>query len=103
MELLSSICVCTSCPEIHSTVEGILQSYGIQVDRDTVKRYGKRFKERAMNGAGIEIFGEDMGINVLHILFGVKSVKELKQRCKIDKSDGVADENIQLRREQRKR
>jgi hypothetical protein len=84
-------------------VERILQSYGIQVDRDTVKRYGKRFKERAMKGAGIKIFGKDMGINVLHILFGVKSVKELKQRYEVDKSDGVADETYPAKKGAKKK
>jgi len=61
-------------------VESILLNFGLQVDRDTVKNYARRFKDRVSKQAGIKMFDEDIGINLLKLFFNVKNVKELKKK-----------------------
>lgn len=51
--------------------------YGIQVDRDTVKRYAEAFGENMAEKHGVKIAGETVSMNFLSFLFDVDSVEEL--------------------------
>jgi len=61
-------------------VESILLNFGLQVDRDTAKNYSKIFKGRVSKLAGIKMFDEDIGVNLLKLFFNVDNVKELKKK-----------------------
>jgi hypothetical protein len=63
-----------------NAVEKDLADLRIQVDRDTVRNYFKRFGERSAQLAGIKVFGEDQAVNVLKLLFGLETVEDLKRR-----------------------
>jgi len=63
-----------------NTVEKDLADLRIQVDRDTVRNYFKRFGERSAQLAGIKVFGEDQAVNVLKLLFGLETVEDLKKK-----------------------
>ena len=77
----------------YNRVESILMQHGIQVDRDTVKNYAKRFREKAAKYAGIPVMDDaKIGMNVLKILFGVDTVEDLRKSRPQGKFDGVMDE-----------
>lgn len=77
----------------YNRVESILMQYGIQVDRDTVKNYAKRFRDRATKYAGISVMDDaKIGMNVLKILFGVDDAEELKRIFPNAKYDAAMDE-----------
>ena len=61
-------------------VESILLNFGLQVDRDTVKNYSKIFKDKVSKLAGIKLFDEDIGVNLLRLFFNVNNVQELKRK-----------------------
>jgi hypothetical protein len=63
-----------------NAVEKDLADLRIQVDRDTVRNYFKRFGERSAQLAGIKVFGEDQAVNVLKLLFGLETVDDLKRK-----------------------
>ncbi|MBM4248560.1 MAG: hypothetical protein FJ149_03850, partial [Euryarchaeota archaeon] len=63
-----------------NAVEKDLADLRIQVDRDTVRNYFKRFGERSAQLAGIKVFGEDQAVNVLKLLFGLETVEDLKRK-----------------------
>jgi hypothetical protein len=63
-----------------NAVEKDLADLRIQVDRDTVRNYFKRFGERSAQLAGIKVFGEDQAVNVLKLLFGLETVEDLKKK-----------------------
>lgn len=73
-------------------VEKLLLDFGIQVDRDTIRNYAKRFENKIEKYAGMELFGKIVGINLLKVMFDVVNVKELKKKFPHKKYDGVADE-----------
>ena len=73
-------------------VEKILLEFGIQVDRDTVRNYAKRFEKKVKKHAGMKLFDHVAGINLLKVMFDVENVKELKKKFPHKKYDGVADE-----------
>lgn len=95
----------------YNRVENILLELGIQVDRDTVKRYVKLFKKRSQHVGGIKFFGKSIGVNILKLLFNKSTVKELKQTYPDKRFDAVADETYpgkkgakkKLRKENRER
>lgn len=60
-------------------VEKKLQQIGIQVDRDTVRRYVKLFGDNFAEQHGITVAGEPLAQNVLAALFDVESVEGLKE------------------------
>lgn len=73
--------------------ENILMNFGIQVDRDTVKNYAKRFKDRVLKQAGLKMFDKDIGLNLLKIFFHVKNVSELKEKYpELKRIESVSDE-----------
>ncbi|NCS71614.1 MAG: hypothetical protein GW780_05660, partial [Candidatus Aenigmarchaeota archaeon] len=61
-------------------VETILLNFGLQIDRDSVKNYSKMFKDRVSKLAGIKMFDEDIGVNLLKLFFNVNNVQELKKK-----------------------
>lgn len=86
------LCLALASSNPYNRVESILMQYGIQVDRDTVRHYAMRFRDRAMKYAGIPVMDDArIGVNILKILFGVDSVEELKKRYP-GKYDGITDE-----------
>jgi hypothetical protein len=77
----------------YNRVESIMLNYGIQVDRDTVKNYTKHFKKRIAKLAGIKMFDEDIGVNLLKAFFNVNNVQELKKKYpQIKGIESVSDE-----------
>ncbi len=86
------LCLFLAAKNPYDRIEKILLSYGIQVDRDTVKNYTLRFEEKVKKYAGMELFGEVAGINLLKVMFDVENAKQLKKRFPHEKYDGVADE-----------
>lgn len=73
-------------------IEKILLELGIQVDRDTARNYALKFQEKIKKYAGMTVFGQILGINLLKTMFDVEDVKELKKKYPHEKYDGVADE-----------
>ena len=71
------LCLYLSAKNPYHRVEKILLELGIQVDRDTVKNYALRFEGKIKKCAGMELFGEVGGINLLKVMFDVENVKEL--------------------------
>ncbi len=77
----------------YNRVENIMMNFGIQMDRDTVKNYAKRFKDKVLKTAGLKMFDKDMGINFLKMFFNVNNVKELKEKYpELKKVESVSDE-----------
>lgn len=76
----------------YNRVEHTLQQFGIQVDRDTVKRYVKLFGQKAEELAGIGGMGEHVGVNMLKLLFRADNVAELREAFPEKMFDAVADE-----------
>lgn len=60
-------------------VEAILMSAGLQVDRDTVKRWVKLFIRRSLEAAPVEIFGVSVAVNALRLLYGEDIVREVRE------------------------
>lgn len=73
-------------------IEKILLELGIQADRDTARNYALKFQDKIKKYAGMKLFGEVAGINLLKVMFDVENVKELKKKFPHKKFDGVADE-----------
>jgi hypothetical protein len=87
------LCLALSASNPYNRVESILMQYGIQVDRDTVKNYALRFRDKAVKRAGIPVMDDaKIGINVLKLLFDVENVKELREKYPKAKYDSVMDE-----------
>ncbi len=86
------LCLALAASNPYNRVESILMNYGIQVDRDTIRNYAIRFRDRASKYAGIPVMDDArIGLNVLKILFGVDTVEELRERYP-GKYDGLVDE-----------
>ena len=87
------LCVALAASNPYNRVESILMQYGIQVDRDTVKRYALAFRDRSIKKAGIPVMDDvKIGVNTLKLLFDVENVKELKVKYPKAKYDSVSDE-----------
>lgn len=86
------LCLYFAAKNPYHRVEKILMELGVQVDRDTVKNYTLKFEKKVKQYAGMELFGEVAGINLLKLMFGVKDVNQLKKKFPHEKFDGVADE-----------
>jgi hypothetical protein len=85
----------------YNRVEKILMEFGIQVDRDTVKRYVKLFKMRTLRTAGIA--GENIRVNVIRLLFDKPTVERMKGTYPDERFDAVADEVYPARKGAKKR
>jgi len=75
-------------------VEALLQEWGLQVDRDTIRSYVRRFGRRARSIAGIRIDGTSVAINLvrlLYILYDAADVEELKERMPWEVFQDVED------------
>lgn len=97
------ICLFLSAKNPFDRVESILMAYGIQVDGDTVNNYAKRFKDVAESISGLKMCGENIGINMVKILFNVKNVKELKDKYGIKKAESVSDETYPAKKGAKKK
>ncbi len=88
------LCLALAASNPYNRVESILMQYGIQVDRDTVKRYALAFRNRSIKHAGIPVMDDNakIGVNILKMLFDVENVKELKEKYPKAKYDSVMDE-----------
>jgi len=73
-------------------VEAILQSWGLQIDRDTIRSYVRRFGRRARNMAGVRIDTASVAINLVRLLFDAADVEELKTRLPGEVFQDVGDE-----------
>jgi rubredoxin len=86
------LCLALAASNPYNRVESILMQYGIQVDKDTIRNYAMRFRDRAMDYAGIPVMDDaKIGVNVLKILFDVENVEELRKRYP-GKYDALMDE-----------
>jgi rubredoxin len=86
------LCRALAASNPYNRVESILMNYGIQVDRDTVRNYAIRFRDRAAKYSGIPVMDDaKIGMNVLKILFDVEDVEELRKRYP-GKYDALMDE-----------
>ncbi|MHB2035463.1 MAG: hypothetical protein ACYCPW_01795 [Nitrososphaerales archaeon] len=87
------LCLALVASNPYNRVESILMQYGVQVDRDTVKRYALAFRDRSIKKAGIPVMDNaKIGVNILKLLFDVENVKELKEKYPKAKYDSVMDE-----------
>ena len=88
------LCLALAASNPYNRVESILTQYGIQVDRDTVKRYALAFRIRSIRHAGIPVMDDHarIGVNILKMLFDIENVKELKEKYPKAKYDSVMDE-----------
>ncbi|MEM2869671.1 MAG: hypothetical protein QW379_04525 [Thermoplasmata archaeon] len=75
-----------------NSVEKDLSDLRIQVDRDTVRNYFKRFGARSAQLAGIKVFDKDQAVNVLKLLFGMETIEALRKRYPGLKLSTQADE-----------
>jgi hypothetical protein len=91
------LCLALAASNPYNRVESILMQYGIQVDRDSVKRYALAFRDRSIKKAGIPVMDSSdakIGVNILKMLFDVENVKELKEKYPKAKYDSVMDETF---------
>lgn len=86
------LCLYFSAKNPYHRVEKILLDLGIQVDRDTIKNYSLRFEDKIKKYAGMKLFDEVAGVNLLKVMFDVENVKEMRKKFPHEKYDGVADE-----------
>ena len=76
----------------YNRVEEIMMKLGIQVDRDTVRNYAILFKQRCESIGGLRFLGQNVGVNLLSILFDAENVSELKTRFNLSGIESVIDE-----------
>ena len=84
-------------------VEAILQQWGLQIDRDTVRGYVRRFGRRARAMASIRINGVSVGVNLVRLLFDTADVAELRERMPGEVFQDVGDETYPAVKGARKR
>ena len=94
-----NLCLQLASKMSNTAVEEHLQQIGIQVDKDTVRRYVEQFGENFAEQHGITVAGESLAQNVLGALFEVTTVEELEEEyadeltaAGIDEVAGCADE-----------
>jgi len=90
--LVIDLCLFLSAANPFCRVEALLQQWGLQVDRDTVRNYVKRFGERARSAAGTRIDQSCVAVNLVRLLFDLASVEELAARMPGEVFQDVADE-----------
>ncbi len=73
-------------------VEAILQEWGLQIDRDTVRCYVHRFRARARSMAGVRVDTASVAVNLVRLLYDAADVEELRQRMPWEVFQDVADE-----------
>lgn len=84
-------------------VEAVLQQWGLQIDRDTVRSYVRRFRARARSMAGIRIDTNSVAVNLVRLLYDVADVEKLKERMPGEVFQDVADETYPAVKGARKR
>jgi hypothetical protein len=91
---LIDFCLFLAAKHPYNRVENILMNlFGIQADRDTIRLYAMKFKERLNKIAGIKLFDKDIGINFLKLFFGVNSVRALRKKYpELKGVESVSDE-----------
>jgi len=86
------LCLYLAASNPSNRVEGILMDLGVQVDRDTVRRYTHLFEEKLEELAGIEFMDESLGVNFVSALFKCGSIGELKEECGEEFFETCSDE-----------
>ena len=62
------LCLALAASNLFNGVESILMQYGIQVDKDKIRSYAMRFRDKEMNHAGIPVMDDaKIGLNVLKV------------------------------------
>lgn len=112
------LCLYLAAENPYNRVEKHLHQLGMQVDRDTVRRYAKLFGDRLADQHGVKIADTPVSINFLSFLFGVDTAEEFREEYSEELADegidglvGVADETYpakkgakkELREENRRR
>ena len=97
------LCLYFTAKNPYHRVEKILLELGIQIDRDSIRNYAIKFKEKINEYASIKLFEQDAGINFLKVLFEVNNVKELRRKYPHKKYDAVADETYPAIRSEKKK
>jgi transposase-like protein len=87
-----NLCLYLSAKNPYHRVENRLLETGIQVDRDTVRKYAIKFEAKMKKFAGMKWLDNEVGINLLKAMFDVDNVKELRKKYPNELYDGVADE-----------
>jgi hypothetical protein len=86
------LCLYFSAKNPYNRIENRFLEIGIQIDRDTVRNYAMKFESKIKEYASIKCFDNDVGINLLKVMFDVDNVNELRKKYPHEKYDGVADE-----------
>ncbi len=86
------LCLYFSAKNPYNRIENRFLEMGIQIDRDTVRNYAIKFESKIKEYASIKCFDNDVGINLLKVMFDVNNIKELRKKYPHEKYDGVADE-----------
>ena len=90
--LVVDICLFYAAHNPFCRVEHFLQQWGLQVDRDTIRNYVRRFGRRARSIAGVKIANSTVAINLVRLLFDAGDVEELKERMIGEVFQDIADE-----------
>ncbi len=90
--LVTETCLYLASANPFCRVEAVLQQCGLQVDRDTVRNYARRFGARAKDIAGIRIDQSSVGVNLVKLLYDAADVESLGQRMPGEVFQDVADE-----------
>lgn len=98
-----NLCLYFSAKNPYHRVESRLLEMGIQVDRDTVRNYSIKFESKMKKFAGIKCFDNEIGINLLKVMFDVDNVKDLREKYPNELYDGVADETYPRIKGEKKR
>ena len=72
--------------------EALLAELGIQVDRDTIRKYYELFWRRAEKYAGLSFTGSNLAINVMKILTGAENAEQLKEKLPAEEEEEEKEE-----------
>ena len=97
------LCLYFTAKNPYNRVEKKILELGIQVDRDSIRNYAIKFKEKINEYASIKLFEQDAGINLLKVIFEVNNVNELRKKYPHKKYDAVADETYPAIRSEKKK
>ncbi|KXA96479.1 hypothetical protein AKJ37_05110, partial [candidate division MSBL1 archaeon SCGC-AAA259I09] len=98
-----NLCLYLATSNPPNRVERILIDFGIQVDRDTVRRYTKLFEEKLEELAGIKLMGESLGVNFVKALFDCGTIEELKEKHDEEFFESCHDETYPAKKGAKKR
>ena len=98
-----NLCLYLSAKNPYHRVESRLLEMGIQVDRDSVRNYAIKFADKAKKFAGMKCFDNEVGINLIKVMFNVDNVKELRKKYPQELYDGIADETYPRIKGEKKR